>query len=271
MTAFTRFARTPKGILTLILATLAAVAGRVEGMSLVLPGVVSAVGTAIVLDAVQFRRRRGRWAFPQGAMLTGLLIALILNPFSPWHVFAAASAIAVLSKHAVRTRAANVFNPAAVGLFAVYYLFDAGHSWWGSLPGIMPAAAMPLLIASDVVVVRRIRKQPLVLAFLACHFICFTAVSLVGDAALVADVFVPPDLNAALFFAGFMITDPPTSPTRLPDQVACGAIVAVASFLVFVYTGLAHYLLSGVLVGNVFEAALRVRRARRARVRSQAR
>jgi hypothetical protein len=38
------------------------------------------------------------------------------------------------------------------------------------------------------------------------------------------------------------------------DQVFCGVLVAVASYVVFELSGAAHYLLAGVLVGNVWEA-----------------
>jgi Na+-translocating ferredoxin:NAD+ oxidoreductase RnfD subunit len=61
-------------------------------------------------------------------------------------------------------------------------------------------------------------------------------------------------LQAALFFAFFILTDPPTSPVKYVDQLVCGAIVAAASFATFELVGAACYLLAGVLVGNVWEA-----------------
>jgi len=66
-----------------------------------------------------------------------------------------------------------------------------------------------------------------------------------------------PDLHAALFFAFFFLTDPPTSPNRYRDQIICALIVAAAGYLIFERLGAAHYLLSGVLVGNVWEAGRR--------------
>ncbi|MGE0450518.1 MAG: RnfABCDGE type electron transport complex subunit D [Vicinamibacterales bacterium] len=261
--AFVRFVRTPKGMLTGILILFVAVAGRVEGASLVAPGVAGAVGAAALLDLSIVAGRRRRLRFPSGAVVTGLLVAMVLSPYAAWYVPCAAAAIAILTKHLLRTRSANVFNPAAVGLVVVYYAFSVGHSWWGSMPAIVPSAAMPLLLFAAIVVARRVNKAPLVLAFLATHFGLFTGTALLGDPSLVADVFVPPDLNAALFFSGFMLTDPPTSPTRMAEQVAGGVVVAGASFLVFMLSGAAHYLLSGVLAGNVLEAVLRIRRGRR--------
>ena len=66
-----------------------------------------------------------------------------------------------------------------------------------------------------------------------------------------------PDLHAVLFFAFFILTDPPTSPARYPDQLVCGIIVAVASYAFFEIVGAVYYLLAGVLLGNLWEARRR--------------
>jgi Na+-translocating ferredoxin:NAD+ oxidoreductase RnfD subunit len=72
-----------------------------------------------------------------------------------------------------------------------------------------------------------------------------------------------PDLHAALFFAFFMVTDPPTSPPNPRDQVIYGAITAVGSYLAFEVLGAAYFLLAGLLAANVWEAWRKSRRRRR--------
>lgn len=72
-------------------------------------------------------------------------------------------------------------------------------------------------------------------------------------------MFRPPNLNAALYFAFFILTDPPTSPVKYRDQIICGVLVAVCSFSVFEAIRSVYYLLAGVLVGNVWDAARRSR------------
>jgi Na+-translocating ferredoxin:NAD+ oxidoreductase RnfD subunit len=255
------FLRTPKGLLLAVLAVITVVAGRVEGPSLVAPRMAAAILAAAAIDLPILRWRRRRWMFPDGAVLTGMLVALVLAAFEPWYVFAAASAIGIAAKHLVRTRTANVFNPAALGLVAVYYLFDTGQNWWGSLTAIVPGAAWPLLAGSGVFVAHRVNKIPLVIAFLAAYFVLFAASTYVVDIREVAEVFVAPDLLAVIFFATFMLTDPPTSPTRYRAQVLFGVLVAATSVGMFIGLGAVHYLLAGVLVGNVFEAARRQYRA----------
>jgi Na+-translocating ferredoxin:NAD+ oxidoreductase RnfD subunit len=252
-----RWVRTPKGLLTIVLVLLIAIAAPSEGLSTVAPGLVSAILAAGAIDAAILRLRRGRWEFPDGAILTALLVAMVLSAQQPWHYAAVTSAVAVLSKYAIRTRAANVFNPAAFALVATFYLFDTGQSWWGALPNVIPWAQIPLII-TGLFIAERVNKVPLVLAFFGTYYGLFTLAAFFGSPTQVAEVFRSPDLHAAFFFAVFILTDPPTSPVKHLAQVICGAIVAIVSFGVFQWIGAAYYLLAGVLVGNVWEAWRRV-------------
>jgi Na+-translocating ferredoxin:NAD+ oxidoreductase RnfD subunit len=93
-----------------------------------------------------------------------------------------------------------------------------------------------------------------VLIFLGGYFALFALTAFVSDPSKVAEIFRAPDLHAALFFAFFILTDPPTSPVKYRDQLVCGVIVAAVSYSIFEWVGAAHYLLAGVLIGNVWEA-----------------
>jgi len=37
-----------------------------------------------------------------------------------------------VSKYLLRSRSANVFNPAALAMILSYYVFHTGQSWWGA-------------------------------------------------------------------------------------------------------------------------------------------
>jgi Na+-translocating ferredoxin:NAD+ oxidoreductase RnfD subunit len=259
-----RFFRTPKGLLTIVLAILVAIAAPRKGIDLVARGLITAVVVAAVIDVLILSAKEHAWVFPSGAILTGLLVAMILTPHEPWYVVACTSAVAIVSKYIFRTRAANVFNPAALAMVITFYVFDTGQSWWGALSDVTPIALM-LLLAAGIFITDRVNKMPLVLVFLGSYFLLFTIAAFGGNPSRVAEIFRPPDLQAVLFFAFFILTDPPTSPVKYPDQLVCGVIVAAASFAVFEWTGAAHYLLAGVLVVNVWEAWRRTRsRARQA-------
>ena len=260
-----RFFRTPKGLLLLILGALVLLAAPEEGWRAAWPGLVAASVTAMAIDAPILRWREGAWVFPSGALLTGLIVAMILSVHVPWFVGATASAIAIVSKYVVRTRAANVLNPAGLGLLAVFYIFKTEQDWWGALPDLHPSA-IALLVATGVFIAARVNKLPMVLAFLGVYYALFTAAAFVGNPAHVAEVFRPPDVNAALFFALFMVSDPPTAPTRPRDQLACGVLIGLVSFVAFEWLGVVTYLLVGLLAGNLLEAARRLRLAARRRM-----
>lgn len=251
-----RFFRTPKGLLIIVLTILTVVAAPREGIARVSPGLLSAVVTAGLLDALILRKREKAWEFPSGAVLTGLFIAMILSPFEPWYVGACTSAIAIVSKYIFRTRFANVFNPAALAVVATFYIFDTGQSWWGALPELVPIA-MAMLFVTGVFIADRVNKIPMVLVFLAIYFLLFTLTAFLGNPARVAEIFRAPDLHAVLYFAFFILTDPPTSPVKYPHQVIYGVIVAMASFAFFELVGAVYYLLAAVLIGNLWEAGRR--------------
>src|ERR1700688_864077 len=143
--AVRRFFRTPKGLLIIVLAILVALAAPSEGIALVAPGLASAVIVAGLIDVLALRWTRNAWEFPGGAVLTGLLVAMVLTPHEPWYVPACTSAVAIASKYVARTRSANVFNPAALALVVTFYIFDTGQNWWGALPELAPIAIVVLL------------------------------------------------------------------------------------------------------------------------------
>ncbi|MBI2767299.1 MAG: RnfABCDGE type electron transport complex subunit D [Chloroflexi bacterium] len=262
-----RFFRTPKGILLLIFTFTMLLAAAKGGPALVLPGVLVAMSAAAAVDVAVARLARQAWVFPSGGLLSGLIVALVLSPHEPLVVPAATAVLAIASKHLFRTRFANVFNPASLALVLAAVLFKSNQSWWGALPDLgWPGAAV--LLVTGAFIADRINKLPLVLTFLGLYFTLFTAASFTGNAAGVREVFIAPDLQAVLFFAFFMLDDPPTCPVQYRDQAIFGAIVAVTSFMVFQLFGWLYFLPAGLLVGNAYEGLRR--RSRQTRRRAPA-
>jgi Na+-translocating ferredoxin:NAD+ oxidoreductase RnfD subunit len=253
------FFKTPKGQLIVILAILAAMAAPREGIRSVLPGLLAATVAAGLADALILRIRKKAWEFPSGAILTAMIVAMVLRAQEPWYVTTLTSLAAILSKYLVRSRAANVFNPAALAIIGSFYVFHSGQSWWGALTEVAPLAQAVLLI-TGMYIADRVNKVPLVLTFLGTYFLLFTVTAFVANPQWVSEIFRPPDLEAALFFAFIILTDPPTSPAKYPDQIVCGALVAAVSYAFFEWAGVVYYLLAGVLVGNAWEAWRRVNR-----------
>lgn len=246
-------------MLTVILVLLAAIAAPGQGLKTLLPGFLAAMLGAGITDALILRWRKKAWEFPDGALLTAMIVAMVLRAQEPWHVVTITAVAAVLSKYALRSRSANVFNPAALAIVGSYYVFHTGQSWWGALTEVNLYVQI-VLIAVGVFITDRVNKMPLVLSFLGVYFLLFTLTSFIRDPRWVAEIYRSPDLEAALFFAFIILTDPPTSPAKYPDQIVCGIIVAVVSFTLFEWAGVVYYLLAGVLVGNVWEAWRRLHR-----------
>jgi Na+-translocating ferredoxin:NAD+ oxidoreductase RnfD subunit len=259
-----RFFRTPKGLLIIVLSLVTALAVTNQNLRLVGTALGSAIGVAAGLDLLVLRYREGHWTFPSGAILTGWLIAMVVSPYERWYVAPITAALGVATKYVFRSGSANVFNPAAFAIVITFYALGTGQDWWGALPDLS-VMGLAGLLAGGIYITNRVNKMPMVLVFLGAYFVLFTATAFVSDPKPVAEIFRQPDASMALFFAFFILTDPPTSPVKYRDQMICGAIVAVSSFAIFQLVGAVHYLLSGVLAGNVWEAWRRQRlRANRA-------
>lgn len=251
------FFRTPKGLLTILLAILIAIGSRHEAVQLVASRLSIAVFVAGVFDAIVLRLRHTRWQFPSGAVLTAMIGGMVLSARAPWYVVTLTAVAGIAAKYVIRTRGANVFNPAALGIVVLFPLFHPAQNWWGALPDASPFAQLALP-AGGLFIARRVARLPLVVAFLGFYFVLFTAAAFVRDPAWVSEIFRAPDLQAVLYFAFFILTDPPTSPIASADQIVFAAIVACVSFAIFEVSGAVYYLLAGVLVGNLWEARRRV-------------
>lgn len=255
-----RFFRTPKGLLTILLVVLTFIAAPGEGVGAVALNMGAAVLAAGVLDLIILRLRGGAWEYPSGAVLTAMIVVMVMRAQEPWVVPVVTSVVAVLSKYLLRTRQANVFNPAALALVLMFHLLPHGQSWWGALPEVSPLWLRTVLLFGGIYLANRVNKLPLVLSFLGAYFCLFTATAFVGDPRHVAEIFRSPDIDAVIYFSLVILTDPPTSPAKYPGQWVFGIIVAMASYAVFMLFGVAYFLLAGVLAGNAWEAWRRMRR-----------
>lgn len=255
-----QFFKTPKGLLTILLVVLAAIAAPGEGLGAVALSMGAAVLAAGIVDLVILRLRHGTWEYPSGAVLTAMIVVMVMRPQEPWIVPVVASLLAVLSKYALRTRQANVFNPAALALVLMFHFMPHGQSWWGALPDVSPRWLSAVLLVGGLYLANRVNKLPLVLSFLGTYFGLFTITAFVGDAQHVAEIFRTPDIDALAYFTLVILTDPPTSPAKYAGQWIFGIIAASVSYGVFMTSGAVYFLLAGVLAGNLWEAWQRVHR-----------
>src|SRR5689334_5102878 len=188
---FGRIIRTPKGYLLVVLVLLTLLALPREGLRPAGPGLLGALVVATVLDSLGLWLWRGRWVLPDGALLSALIVALILDPHERWYVPVATAALAVCSKYIARTREANILNPATIALVASYFLFDSGQSWWGALPDLPPVFLL-VLLGTGLFIANHVNKLPAVLVFAGSYFALFTLAAFLGDPARVAEIYRVP-------------------------------------------------------------------------------
>jgi Na+-translocating ferredoxin:NAD+ oxidoreductase RnfD subunit len=254
------FFRTAKGQLLAIFAVLLAIAVPQAGGLALWPNLVAAVVSGCLVDGMWMSLSTRRLRIPTSALLSGLFVFSILSTEESWLVVAWTAGFAVVAKRILRGEREHFFNPAALALVWAPIAFGSGESWWGALGDVAWPWIMVLLVLGAFLT-DRLNKFPLVLTFLAAYFLFFTAASLMSAGA-VAEMFREPFLQAALFLAFFMLTDPPTSPNRYLDQVWFGMLAAVAAGTAQVLGAGQVYLLIGLLAANGVLAL--VRYARRA-------
>src|SRR5665213_1554236 len=78
--AVARFLRTPKGTLSAIFGALLLVAGTATGWVAVLPHLAAGLAGAGLVDLLLTRFRRGVWRWPSSALLSGAIVAFVLDP-----------------------------------------------------------------------------------------------------------------------------------------------------------------------------------------------
>lgn len=245
-----KWSKTPKGYVAIALIAYLLIASiGLQDIKGIENGII-AVGASLVIDVICCLFQKRKRIMPDGALITGLIIALILSSSTTWIVVAATSIIAILSKHFLVHKKKPIFNPATFGLLMSIILFQTGQSWWGSFADL-PVWTMVFLLIGGYAVTDRVNKFPQVLSFFGTYLFLLLIMGILhgGDA---SDALRSPFINAALFFALFMLTDPPTSPAKYRDQIAFGVLTALIGAVVYAIFGGLMYLFIGLLLGNVY-------------------
>ncbi len=129
LTKLRRFAHSPKGYLLVALTALAAVAAPTVGVPAAFLTLAWSTLGAAGVELMLHRTGDGGGRFPSSALLTGLIVGLVLGTTEPWYAALIAGVLAIDAKHLLRLGRLHIFNPAALGLVAVSFLFGSGQSW----------------------------------------------------------------------------------------------------------------------------------------------
>ncbi|HVS58877.1 MAG TPA: RnfABCDGE type electron transport complex subunit D [Candidatus Saccharimonadales bacterium] len=188
---------------------------------------------------------------PESSILTGLILALIISPdFSNKLNFLfllAAAGLAMGSKYVLTYREKHLFNPAAVAIVLTALGPHQEASWW-----VGTAALLPFVIIGGVLVMRKVRREHMVIAFWVATTVTTAAFSIVDKTNILTSL-REMVLSSAMFYLGFvMLTEPYTSPTVRKWQLWYAAIVGVILAPQF---HIGHYYSSpevALIAGNIF-------------------
>lgn len=191
----------------------------------------------------------------ESVYITGLIIVLIMDPAPLTDLSAAgaivfASAWAMASKFIFSLRRRHIFNPAALGVALPALLLDHPATWWVSgQPWLMP-----LVIVGGLLILRKLRRFDLVLAFAAANL---ATTVLTGDPsdALQSLRFALLD-SPFFFFACVMLTEPLTAPQSRFWRVIYGALVGVLAAPNIAIAGYYFTPEVALLVGNLLTLAV---------------
>jgi len=229
-------ARDPRLHLAAVIITLQVLGQTSFGFTLSIAQILVSLLTAAVLEvAITFRSQRViMW--PASALLTGNGVAFVLRVPGTEHgdwwsmdgawIFAATSAVALLSKYLIRVRGRHIFNPSNFGLVLCFLLLGVTRAdplalWWGPLSPAL-AFALAIIVAGGFAILRRLHLVGVAVGF----WIAFAAgigVLAASGHTMTAAWHVGPIEGAdfwwllvsspeILVFLFFMITDPKTIP-----------------------------------------------------------
>jgi Na+-translocating ferredoxin:NAD+ oxidoreductase RnfD subunit len=116
--------------------------------------------------------------------------------------------------------------------------------------------------ARPAIVLDRSRKLPAALAFLITYYCTYLAVAIV-DPHHATEAFRSPMSNAIVFFALFMLSDPPTAPITIPAQLTYGALIAAIAATLELTSHSQTFLLVALCAGNLYAAVSRAHRKSR--------
>ncbi|MCI4368469.1 MAG: RnfABCDGE type electron transport complex subunit D [Thermoplasmata archaeon] len=251
----------PVRLLWIFLIVLGAYGVNFLGSWMGLAPLIALPAIAVITDVLFARARFERMRFPDSALATGLLLALLFPPVVPLVAAGAATIAAVSVKNVLRFRGRPWFNPAASGVLVGAVLFGLSPAWWGSIDETLVVALGAALILWNY------RSWRIPVSFLTAYALFAVTYRAFQTAALGGIVSPGVLLLAAfdpsiLFFAFFMVAEPRTAPkdSRSQPLYAVG-IAGAAALLPTVLPTLAVFV--GLIAGNAFVLFLRYRAERR--------
>lgn len=182
--------------------------------------------------------------------ITGSIIFLVVHPTTPWYLYMAAAALAILGKTFIRDRGAPIFNPAALGIALGYLLslilLKAGivretlfESWWGSDLQFTFFKFSPVLWVISFAILglfiyycKRFNKLNHAVAYYVTYIGLSFLYYQVKDVPIIWMTYLMNIFTGSFIFLAFvMVSEPKTSPVMKNQQIWLGITGGVILFI----------------------------------------
>lgn len=163
----------------------------------------------------------------ESVFITALILILITPvQFSlPFWVFILMPFFAMGGKYIFTLRKRHIFNPAALGVFLVGFVFpDAAATWWVGDKLLF----IPVLFVSFFVI-KKTRRLTLIFTFLGTYMLLTSFIYLSESSNilnLLNSLWTSMTASALIFFACIMLTEPLTSASKRKHQIYYAMLVA---------------------------------------------
>lgn len=187
----------------------------------------------------------------ESSLITGIILALILTPtleVGGLVVLMFAGILAAASKFILVLKGRHIFNPAAVGAFAIGIAGLGGESWWVATPVLTPVVLAVILIS-----LYKTHRYSVAAVFLAVAVPILLIVFSMYGVAFVDSLYLLLSWPL-LFVAGVMLTEPLTLPPRKWQMYVEAAIVGVLFAVPINLVILDMTPALAILIGNVIAA-----------------
>lgn len=195
----------------------------------------------------------GTVANADSSIITGFILFFVLPPANDasglgWLMLGAV--IAVGSKYVLAWHSKHLFNPVALGAFALTATGAYAATWWIGTP-----LMLPFVVVFGLLIARKVRRFIMLGAFMLASFVGVVAVALAIGASIPQLLAVTFITGPLVYFASVMLTEPSTMPARLTEQVVFAAVVGVlaVSRLDFGFVTMSSLL--ALLIGNAYAFA----------------
>ena len=194
------------------------------------------------------------WQVPtntESVYITAFIIALIMTPAAPSMSFMAligAGIVSQSSKYILTVRHKHLFNPVAIGVATVSFIFGTSASWW--VAGTL--YLMPMVLVGGLLIVHKLRRFDMVLTYIATAIVVGIIPTVLNNGNVPSFALRLLEHTPIFFFAFIMLTEPLTTPARAGARMWYGGIIATLATPWLHLGGVYFTPETALLVGNIF-------------------